>query len=91
MLNSADVNIRTKVIWELKYCMTKLQQLQKLVEEKGELMVMSDTGEKFELHKHNVKFDESSDLVEIDGGTKKFWLIPSKIAYYWTHDKAREE
>ncbi|MCV0411344.1 hypothetical protein [Nitrosopumilus sp.] len=71
--------------------MTKLTQLQKLVNEKGELMVMSDTGEKFELHKHNVKFDESSDLVEIDGGTKKFWLIPSKIAYYWTHDKARED
>ncbi|MCV0400068.1 MAG: hypothetical protein K5785_08755 [Nitrosarchaeum sp.] len=71
--------------------MTKLQQLQKLVEEKGELMVMSNTGEKFELHKHNVKFNESSDLVEVDGGTKKFWLIPSKIAYFWTHDKAREE
>jgi len=71
--------------------MTKLQQIQKLVEEKGELMVMSDTGEKFELHKHNVKFNESSDLVEVDGGTKKFWLIPSKIAYFWTHDKAREE
>lgn len=71
--------------------MTQIQQIQKLVEEKGELMVMSDTGEKFELHKHNVKFDDASGLVEIDGGTKKFWLIPSKIAYYWTHDKAREE
>jgi len=71
--------------------MTKLQQLQQLVEEKGELMVMSDTGEKFELHKHNVKFDDSSDLIEVDGGTKKFWLIPSKIAYYWTYDKVREE
>lgn len=62
-----------------------------MVDENGEVMVMSDTGEKFELHKHNVKFDESADLVEIDGGTKKFWLIPSKIAYYWIHDKAREE
>jgi hypothetical protein len=71
--------------------MTQLEQLQKLVEDKGELMVMSDTGEKFELHKHNVRFDKSSELVEIDGGTKKFWLLPSKIAYYWTHDKAREE
>jgi len=71
--------------------MTQLQKLQQLVEEKGELMVMSDSGEKFELHKHNTKFDDSSDLVEVDGGTKKFWLIPSKIAYYWTHDKAREE
>ena len=71
--------------------MTQLQTIQQLVEEKGELMVMSDTGEKFELHKHNVKFDDSSGLVEVDGGTKKFWLIPSKIAYYWTHDKAREE
>lgn len=71
--------------------MTKLEQLQKMLNEKGELMVMSDTGEKFELHKHNVKFDQSSDLIEIDGGTKKFWLIPSKIAYYWTHDKARDD
>ena len=71
--------------------MTQLQTIQQLVEEKGELMVMSDTGEKFELHKHNVKFDGSSGLVEVDGGTKKFWLIPSKIAYYWTHDKARDE
>ena len=71
--------------------MTKLQQLQQLVEEKGELMVMSDTSEKFELHKHNVKFDDSSDLIGIDGDTKKFWLILSKITYCWTHDKAREE
>jgi hypothetical protein len=71
--------------------MTKLEQLQKLVEDKGELMVMSDSGEKFELHKHNVRFDEKSDLIEIDGGTKRFWLLPSKIAYYWIHDKAREE
>jgi hypothetical protein len=54
-------------------------------------MVMSDSGEKFELHKHNVRFDEKSDLIEIDGGTKRFWLLPSKIAYYWIHDKAREE
>jgi len=91
MVISADYFIRTKVVLKLNYNMPKLQQLQQLVEEKGELMVMSDTGEKFELHKHNVKFDDSSDLVEIDGGSKKFWLIPSKIAYYWTHDKAREE
>ena len=70
--------------------MSKLKLIQTLLDEKGELMVMSDTGEKFELHKHNVDFDEASDIIEIDGGTKKFWLIPSKIAYYWTHDKARE-
>lgn len=71
--------------------MTKIQQIQQLVEQKGELMVMSDNGEKFELHKHNVKFDDSSDLIEIDGGTKKFWLIPLKISYYWIHDKAKDE
>jgi len=71
--------------------MSKLKQIQTLLDEKGELMVMSYTGEKVELHKHNVGFDESSDTIEIDGGTKKFWLIPPKIAYYWTHDKAREE
>ncbi|NND86351.1 MAG: hypothetical protein HKM23_03265 [Nitrosopumilus sp.] len=71
--------------------MLKLEQLQQLVEEKGEVMVMSDTGEKFELHKHNVKFDRSSDLVEIDGDAKKFWLLPSKISYCWTHNKAKEE
>lgn len=83
--------MRTNVILRINYTMVKLEQLQQMVEDKGELMVMSDTGEKFELHKHNVKFDKSTDLVEIDGGTKKFWLIPSKIAYFWTHDKAREE
>jgi len=69
----------------------KLDQLQQLVEDKGELMVMSETGEKFELHKHNVKFDKSSDLVEIDAGTKKYWLLPSKISYCWIHDKAKED
>lgn len=71
--------------------MSKLQQIQTLLDEKGELMVKSDTGEKFELHKHNVKFNDNSDTIEIDAGTKKFWLIPSKIAYYWTHDKALED
>lgn len=52
---------------------------------------MFETGEKFELHKHNVKFDKSSGLIEIDGDAKKFWLLPSKISYCWMHNKAKEE
>lgn len=70
--------------------MTQFEQLQQALEEKGELMVKSDTGEKFELHKHNVRFDEKSKMIEIDSGDKTFWLVPEKISYMWIHKEARE-
>ena len=34
--------------------MTTLKQFKDILDEVGELMLMTDTGEKFELHKHNV-------------------------------------
>ena len=71
--------------------MTTLKQFKEILDEMGELMLMTDTGEKFELHKHNVKFDEQKDAIVIDASSETFWLDPAKIAYYWIHKEAKEE
>ena len=71
--------------------MTTLKQFKEILDEMGELMLMTDTGEKFELHKHNVQFDEQKDAIVIDASSETFWLDPTKIAYYWIHKEAKEE
>ena len=71
--------------------MTTLKQFKNILDEMGELMLMTDTGEKFELHKHNVQFDEESDAIKIDASSEIFWLNPAKIAYYWIHKEAKDE
>ena len=35
----------------------------------GEVMIRLDTGEKIELHIHNVKFEDSTREIVVDGGT----------------------
>ncbi len=71
--------------------MTALKQFKDILDDMGELMLMTDTGEKFELHKHNVQFDEQKDAIVIDAASETFWLDPAKIAYYWIHKEAKEE
>lgn len=69
--------------------MTTLKQFKDILDDVGELMLMTDTGEKFELHKHNAQFDEQSDSIKIDAASEIFWLNPSKVAYYWIHKGAK--
>ena len=70
--------------------MSNYEFIKNALEKKGELMIKTDNGEKFELHKHNVKFNDDNKIIEIDGGDQVFWLDSKKIAYYWIHKEARD-
>lgn len=70
--------------------MSRYELIKKALDEKGELMIKSDTGEKFELHKHNVTYDDENKMIKIDAANQIFWVDPEKISYYWIHKKAQE-
>lgn len=70
--------------------MSKYDLIKNALDEKGELMIKSDTGEKFELHKHNVSYDDENKMIKIDASNQIFWIDPEKISYYWIHKKAQE-
>ena len=59
-----------------------LNQFKDALNEMDELMIQTDTGEKFDMHKHNLKFNEDKGTIEIDGISEVFWICPEKIAYY---------
>lgn len=71
--------------------MKQYELIKNALDEKGELMIKSDTGEKFELHKHNVVCDDEKKVIKIDGSDKTYWIDPEKISYYWIHKKAKED
>jgi len=68
-----------------------VKTIKQALDEKGELMIKTDSGEVFELHKHNVTFEESAGLIHIDGGDELYWIDASKVEYYWIHKAAKEE
>ncbi len=43
------------------------KQVKQALKENGELMIMVADGKKFELHLHNVKFDDTNHLIFVDG------------------------
>ncbi|MEX0861474.1 hypothetical protein [Nitrosopumilus sp.] len=61
------------------------------VEKNGELMIRIDTGEKIELHKHNVTFEDSRKEIVIDAGTETIWIPADKVTYYWLHREGFEK
>ena len=65
--------------------MANYEALKTSLEQNGELLIRLDTGEKMELHKHNVKFVESTEEIVIDSGTETFWIGADRISYYWIH------
>ncbi|MFT4892905.1 MAG: hypothetical protein ACI8Z7_000694 [Candidatus Nanohaloarchaea archaeon] len=60
-------------------------RLQKAVDEKGEVMIRTDSGEDHELHKHNTEF-LSSGLIKVDADDRIHWLNPEKVERYWIHE-----
>ncbi|MEM4311203.1 MAG: hypothetical protein QXX95_02300 [Nitrososphaerales archaeon] len=71
--------------------MVDYNSLKKALEENGELMVKTDSGDQFELHKHNVTFDDTTKSIRIDGAAEIYWIDSTKIEYYWIHKKAKEK
>ncbi len=61
------------------------------VQKNGETMIRLDTGEKIELHIHNVTFEDSRKEIVVDTGTESIWIPADKVAYYWIHKEGFEK
>ncbi|HEX9844926.1 MAG TPA: hypothetical protein VGA92_00510 [Candidatus Nitrosotenuis sp.] len=70
--------------------MANFKALKESLDKNGELMIRLDTGEKIELHKHNVSFNDSTQEVIVDAATEAYWIDAGKIAYYWIHREGIE-
>jgi hypothetical protein len=54
-------------------------------------MIRLDTGEKIELHKHNVKFENATKEIVVDAATETYWIGADRISYYWIHKEGMEK
>lgn len=61
------------------------QRLKEAVEGFGEVIVITDSGEEHELHKHNSEFKDDSELVKVDADDKIHWLNLEKVERYYIH------
>lgn len=61
--------------------------VESLLDEYGELIVRMDSGQEFELHKHNVEFQQVSDgvLMEIETGDEVEVVDTGKVESYRYH------
>lgn len=59
-------------------------RLQDAVEEYGEVMIRTDSGEERELHKHNAEFQDDG-IIKIDADDKVHWINGEKVERYWIH------
>lgn len=71
--------------------MSDYNALKQALNTNGELMIKTDNGDKFELHKHNVTFNDSKKEIVVDGAVETFWIDANKVSYYWIHKETREE
>jgi hypothetical protein len=71
--------------------MANYEALKSSVEKNGEVMIRLDTGEKIELHKHNVKFENATKEIVVDAATETYWIGADRISYYWIHKEGMEK
>lgn len=71
--------------------MANYEALKSALDKYGEVMICIDTGEKLELHKHNVKFNDSTKEIIVDGGSETYWVEADKVSYYWIHKEGIKE
>lgn len=60
------------------------------LDKNGEFMIRLDTGEKIELHNHNVKFEDTAKEIVADSGTESYWIGANRVSYYWIHKEGFE-
>jgi len=70
---------------------TSFQRIKETLEQNGEVMLRLETGEKIELHKHNVTLDDSNEEIKVDAGTETYWIPADTVAYYWIHKEGIEK
>ena len=71
--------------------MANYEALKSSVEKNGEVMIRLDTGEKIELHKHNVKFENATKEIVVDAASETYWIGADRISYYWIHKEGMEK
>lgn len=71
--------------------MANYQALKASLAKNGEVMIRLDTGEKIELHVHNVKFEDSTQEIVVDAGTETYWIGADRVSYYWIHKEGFEK
>lgn len=71
--------------------MANFQRIKDELEKSGELMLKLGSGEKIELHKHNVSFDDSTQEIKVDAATETYWISADSVAYYWIHREGIEK
>ncbi len=71
--------------------MANYEALKTSLQKNGEVMIRLDTGEKIELHTHNVKFDDSTKEIVVDSGTETYWIGADRVSYYWIHKEGFEK
>jgi hypothetical protein len=76
---------------ELIHLMANYEALKASVDKNGEVMIRLDTGEKIELHKHNVKFENATKEIVVDSGTETSWIGADRVSYYWIHKEGFEK
>lgn len=70
--------------------MVNFKALKESLDKNGEVMIRLDTGEKLELHKHNVSFNDSTQEIIIDASSETYWIDTNKVSYYWIHREGIE-
>ena len=60
--------------------MANYENIKNFLDQNGEVMIRLDNNQSIELHKHNVKFDDSSKEIIIDAGTETFWIGADKVS-----------
>ncbi len=71
--------------------MASYEALKASVAKNGEVMIRLDTGEKIELHIHNVKFEDTTKEIIVDAGTETYWIGADRVSYYWIHEEGFEK
>jgi len=60
-------------------------QIKQTLSRVGELMIKVSDGQTFELHLHNVEFDDQSQMITLDAGTETYWINADQVVYMWIH------
>ena len=71
--------------------MANFESLKESVDKNGEVMIRIDSGEKIELHKHNVKFDDATKEIIVNSGTRTYWIGADRVSYYWIHKEGMKK
>jgi hypothetical protein len=71
--------------------MASYEALKASLDKNGEVMIRVDTGDKIELHKHNIQFDDNTKEIVVDSASETFWIGADRISYYWIHKEGFEK